>query len=63
MKICKKNLSTLSTGNLPVATTLSQIGQNKQWNLYTFLADFLDAPLPLKPIYIMDLWFLVQMNP
>ena len=30
MKICKKKLSTLSTGNLPVATTLSQIGQNKQ---------------------------------
>ena len=40
MKICEKKMSTLSTGNLPAATTLSQFGQNKQWTFYTFWAAF-----------------------
>ena len=44
MKIYEKKLSTLSTGNLPAATTLSQLGQIKQWTLYTFWAAFLGRP-------------------
>ena len=63
MKICEKKLSTLSTGNLPAATTLSQIEQNKQWTLYTFWAAFLGTPLCLKSKFIIDLLFQVQMYP
>ena len=58
MKICEKKISTLSTGNLSVATTLFQ---NKQWTLYTLRAAFSGGLLPLKPKYIIDLGFLVQM--
>ena len=63
MKICEKKLSPLSTGTLPAATMLSQLGQIKQWTLYTFWAAFLGTPLCLKSKFIIDLLFQVQMYP